>query len=77
MTSTLHGFSDAALEFERSAGDAAGKDLALFVEELLEELGILIVDILDAAAFETAVFFLFGVYRQGSEVTDFAVCCHG
>ena len=37
----------------------------------IEEFGILVVDILDAAAFETAVFFLFDVNREGSQVTDF------
>ena len=43
----------------------AGKNFALLVEELLEELGILVVDILDAATFETAVFFLFCVDGKG------------
>ncbi len=62
MAGTLHGFGNTALEFQRSTGDAAGKDLALLVEELLKELGILVVDILDAATFETAVFFLLYVY---------------
>ena len=59
MAGTFNGLSHTALEFERSAGDAAGKDFALLVEELLEEFGVLVVDILDAATFETAVFFSF------------------
>ena len=59
MTGALHGLSYATLEFQRGSGYAAGKNLALLVEELLEEFGIFIVDILDTAAFETAVFFLF------------------
>ena len=58
MAGTLNGLCYAALEFERSAGDAAGEDFALLVEEFLEEFRILVVDIFDAAAFETAVFFL-------------------
>ncbi len=61
MTRTLHGLGHTALEFQRSTGDAAGKNLALLIEELLEEFGILVVDVLDTAAFETAVFFFFFV----------------
>ena len=57
MAGTFNGLSHTALELQRSAGDAAGKDFALLVEELLEEFGILIVDVFDSAAFETAVFF--------------------
>ena len=71
MTGTLYGLGYAALELEGSTCDTAGKEFALLVEELLEEFGILVVNILDAAAFETAIFFLLYVYRQGSEVADF------
>ena len=61
MTGTLHSLSHAALELQRGTGDAAGQDLALLVEELLQEFGILVVDVLDTAAFEAAVFLLAGV----------------
>ena len=71
MTGTLYSLCHAALELQRGAGEAAGKDFALLVEKLLEEFGIFVVDIFDAAAFETAVFLLLNVDRQGSEVTDF------
>ncbi len=71
MTRTLHGLGHTALEFQRSAGDATGKNLALLVEELLEEFGILVIDILDTASLETAIFLFLNVYRQGSEVADF------
>ena len=37
MTGALNGLSHAALELERSAGDAARQDLALLVEELLQD----------------------------------------
>ena len=73
MTGTLHGLSHAALELQRSAGDAAGQNLTLLVEELLQELGVLVVDVLDATAFETAVFLLAIVNRQRSQITDFAL----
>ena len=69
----LNGLSHAALELERGTGDAAGQDLTLLVEELLQEFGILVVDVLDTATFETAVFLLAGVNRQGSQITDFAL----
>ena len=65
MASTLNSLCHSALEFQRGARDAAGKNLALFVEEFLEELRIFVVDIFDTAAFETAVFFLLGVDRKG------------
>ncbi len=77
VAGTLHGSGHTTLELQRSACDAAGENLALLIEELLKELRILIVDILDAAAFETAIFLLLRVYRKRSEITDFAVCCHG
>ena len=62
MTGTFNGLSHATLEFQRSAGDAAGKDFALLVEEFLEKFGILVIDILDTATFETAIIFLLNVY---------------
>ena len=57
MTSTLDSLCDATLELEARAGDTAGEDLTLFVEETLEEVGILVVDILDTALLERQYFF--------------------
>ncbi len=71
MACTLHGLCHAALELQRSAGDTAGKYLALLVEELLEEFGILVVDILDAASLKATILFLLNVNRQRGEITDF------
>ena len=71
MAGALNGLSHATLKLEGGSGDAAGKDFALLVEELLEEFGIFVVDLLDAASLKTAVFFLLHVYRHGSEVADF------
>lgn len=71
MACTLYSLSHTALEFQRSACDATGKDLALLIQELLEEFGILVVDILDTASLEATIFFLFNIYRQGGQVADF------
>ena len=62
MAGAFNGLSHTTLELERSSGDATGQDFTLFVEELFKELGILVIDVLDTAAFETAVFFLFHVH---------------
>ena len=77
MTSTLHSLSHAALELQGSTGDAAGQNLSLFVEELLEEFGIFVVDILDTALLETAVLLLLDVNGRGSQVANFRCLCHG
>jgi hypothetical protein len=71
VTSTLDGLSYTALELEAGAGDATWEDLALLVKETLEELGILVVDILDTALLEAAVLLLLAIYGQGSEVAYF------
>ena len=65
MTCTLYGLCHAALELQRSAGNAARQDLSLFVEELLEEFGIFVVDILDTALLETAILLLLDVNGWG------------
>ena len=52
-------------------GDAARQDLALLVEELLQELGVLVVDILNATLLETAVLLLLRINRRSGQITDF------
>lgn len=59
VTCTFHGLSHTALELERSTGDATGQDFALLVKEFFEEFGILVINVLDTASFETAIFFSF------------------
>jgi hypothetical protein len=54
---TLDGGGDAALELEAVACDAAREQLALFVDELEQEVGIFVINVLDAESTETAVFF--------------------
>jgi hypothetical protein len=73
---TLDGLRDLALELQGSTGDAAGKDLALLVEELLQELGVLVIDILDAGFLEAAVFLLANLYGRRVQITDFVVVSH-
>ena len=77
VAGAFNGLGHATLELQRGTGDTAGKDLSLLVEEFLEEFGILVVDVLDAGAFETAVFFLLDVDRQGGKIADFRLgLCH-
>ncbi len=61
MTGAFHGLGHAALVLQRSAGDAARQNLALLVEEFLEEFGIFVVNVLDAALLETAILLLLQV----------------
>ena len=71
LACALDGLCHAALVFERSACDATGQNLTLLVKELLEELGILIVDVFDTALLETAIFLLFGVHRGWGQIANF------
>ena len=57
MPCTFNCLSDLALELQGSTGQTAGKNLALLVEEPLEELSVLVVHIFDVCLLETAVFF--------------------
>ena len=65
MAGTLNGLSHATLKLQGSAGDTAGKDFSLLVEELLQEFRILVVDVLDTALLETAILFLFDITVGG------------
>ena len=59
MTGALNGGSHLFLEFLRRSGQTAGQDLALLVEEFLEEFRVFVIDVFDARFLEAAVFFLF------------------
>ena len=74
MTRTLHGLCDLLLELLRGTRQSAGKDLALFVEELLEEFAVLVINVLDAELLEAAVLLLLDVYRYGDEETELRLC---
>ena len=81
MAGTFHGLRYLLLELLRSTRQAAGQNLALLVEELLEELAVLVIHVLDAEFLETAVLLFLDVNRNGVEVSDFRLVvvflCHG
>ena len=58
VAGAFDGGSHAALVLEAVAGDAAGQQFALFVDELNEEIGVFVINVLDAEFAETAVFSL-------------------
>ena len=62
VASTLNCLLHSSLELQRSAGDATRKDFSLFVQELLEEFRVLVVDVLDSASLKTAVFLFLHVH---------------
>jgi hypothetical protein len=57
VTGTLDSGSHAALVLEAVAGDTAGQQLTLFVDELQQEIGIFVINVLDTEFAEAAVFF--------------------
>ena len=57
MTSAFDGGRHAALVLEAVAGNATGEQFALFVDELEQKVGILVVDVLDPEFAEAAIFF--------------------
>ena len=71
MPCSLHCLGNFPLEFERSSGETARKDLSLLVQEFLEELCVLLVTIFDARFLETAVFLSPYFYCRRIEITDF------
>ena len=81
VAGTFHGLRYLLLELLRSTRQAAGQNLALLVEELLEELAVLVIHVLDAEFLETAVLLFLDVNRNGVEVSDFRLVvvflCHG
>jgi hypothetical protein len=56
VTTTLDSHGEAALVLEARACDATWQDLALVVQELAEEIGVFVIDILDPIALEAAIF---------------------
>lgn len=66
MACPLYRFGYLALIFQRVAGDTSWQDLALVIDKLYQEVGILVVNMLDSKFFETAVLF--------AELADVWVC---
>ena len=76
MTGAFYGLGNLALEFQGSTGDAAGQNLTLLVEELLEEFCVLVINIFDTGFLEAALFFLANINFGRVEVADFSILCH-
>jgi len=57
VTSAFNGGRHAALVLKAVAGDAAGEQFALFIDELEQKVCIFVVDVLDPEFAEAAVFF--------------------
>ena len=57
MTCALNGSRNAALVFQAVACDTAWEQLALFVDELKEEICVLVINVFDSKFAETAVLF--------------------
>lgn len=68
MTCTLDSSRNATLVLEAVACDTAWQELALFVDELEEEIRVFVVNVLDAEFAETAIFLVpetnFGVAQE-------------
>ena len=62
VTCSLHSLSYTTLELQRSTGNTTRKDFTLLIQEFLQEFRVFVVDVLNTALFETAVFFLLNVY---------------
>lgn len=58
MTSTLDSSRNATLVFEAVARDTARQELALFIDELEEEIRVFVVNVLDTEFAKTAIFFI-------------------
>ena len=76
MTSTLDSLSYTTLELKAIACDTTWEDLTLIVEELLEELGVLVVHILDASFLKAAVLLLLYLSWEWSAIATSSCSCH-
>ena len=76
MASTLDSLSYTTLELEAIACDTTWEDLTLIVEELLKELGVLVVHILDASLLKAAVLLLLYLSWEWSAIATSSCSCH-
>jgi hypothetical protein len=70
---TLDCHGEFSLEFERGSCDAPRQDFTLLVEEFFEELGILVIDVLDAVLLEAAILLLLDFHCGGGQKPDFTL----
>ena len=76
MASALDGLGNFLLVLVGGTGDATGKDLALLVDELQQEVSVLIVDVFDAELLEAAVFLALCLYSYWGQIFDLAFVSH-
>ena len=76
MASFLNGLSNFALELQGSTGDTTGQNLALLVEELLEELRVFVIHVLDTGFLEAAVLFLLLIRLFRGQIANLFILCH-
>ena len=69
MTSAFDSLRQFALVLQTCTCDTAGKHTTLVVHEFQKEIGVFVVNVLDAQFFETAVFFTNFWLVQGFVVT--------
>jgi hypothetical protein len=55
------GYRQATLKFQAGSSEAARQNFALRIDKLQEELGIFVVDILNASLFEATILLLLGL----------------
>jgi len=76
MTGALDCLRNFLLVLVGGTGDATGKDFALLVDELQQEVSVLIVDVFDAEFFEAAVFFALCFNSYRGQIFDLAFVSH-
>ena len=77
MTSTLDSLSYTTLELEAIACDTTREDLTLVIEELLEELGVLVVYVFDASFLKATILLLLYLSWEWSAIATSSSCsCH-
>jgi hypothetical protein len=71
----LDGGGYAALVLQRIAGDAAGQNLALLVDELQQKIGVFVINVFDSEFAKTAIFLAFLTQIRITEELDIVFCC--
>ena len=76
MPGLFNGLAYAALVFEAGSGQTAGQNLALFVDQHQQEVGVLVVDVLEALLTEAAIPLTLRVDGDRVQVTDVFIIGH-
>ena len=76
MAGALDSFGHFLLVLVGGTGDTAGQNLALLIDELQQEVGVFIIDVLDAEFLETAVFLPLGFDGDRGQIFYFGFVSH-